>query len=91
MKKTILVTGGAGVINFSIIQYFYQKNYNIIKAMKKKILNQEAKIELLKEKQPSLKFVNKNDVASLVYYLSLENANQITGSNIPIDGAWTSQ
>ncbi len=30
MKKTILVTGGAGIIGFSIIQYFYQKNYNVI-------------------------------------------------------------
>ena len=50
MKKTILVTSRAGVINFSIIQYFYQKNYNVIKTMKKKILNQEAKIELLKKK-----------------------------------------
>ena len=70
MKKTILVTSRAGVINFSIIQYFYQKNYNVIKAMKKKILNQEAKIELLKKKKPLLQSVKKNEVASLIYYLS---------------------
>jgi|TARA_B110000971_G_scaffold134394_1_gene137530 3-hydroxybutyrate dehydrogenase len=60
-------------------------------AKKKKISNRKAKFELLKEKQPSLQFVDKNDLASLIYYLSSENANQITGSNIPIDGAWTSQ
>ena len=30
MKKTILVTDGTSVNEFSIIQYFYQKNYNII-------------------------------------------------------------
>ena len=30
MNKTILVTGGGGEIGFSIIQYFYQKNYNVI-------------------------------------------------------------
>ena len=30
MKKTILVTGGAGIIGFSIIQYFYQNNYNVV-------------------------------------------------------------
>jgi len=60
-------------------------------AKKKKISNQEAKIELLKEKQPSLQFVKKKDVASLIYYLSSKAASQITGSNIPIDGAWSSQ
>ena len=91
MKKTILVTSRAGIINFSIIQYFYQKNYNVIKAMKKKILNQEAKIELLKKKKPSLQSVKKNEAASLIYYLSSKAASQITDSNIPIDGAWTSQ
>jgi len=30
MNKTILVTGGGGEIGFSIIQYFYKKNYNVI-------------------------------------------------------------
>jgi 3-hydroxybutyrate dehydrogenase len=60
-------------------------------AKKKKISNQKAEVELLKEKQPSLQFVKKDDVASLIYYLSSEAAKQITGSNIPIDGAWTSQ
>ena len=30
MKKTILVTNDADIIEFSIIQYFYQKNYNVI-------------------------------------------------------------
>ena len=30
MNKTILVTGGGGEIGFSIIQYFYQKNFNVI-------------------------------------------------------------
>ena len=60
-------------------------------AKKKKFSHQRARVELLKEKQPSLQFIKKNDVASLIYYLSSEAANQITGSNIPIDGAWTSQ
>jgi 3-hydroxybutyrate dehydrogenase len=60
-------------------------------AKKKNFSNQKAEVELLREKQPSLQFIKKNDVASLIYYLSSEAANQITGSNIPIDGAWTSQ
>ena len=56
-----------------------------------KISNQKAEIKLLKKKQPSLQFIKKNDIASLIYYLSSKNVDQITGSNIPIDGAWTSQ
>jgi hypothetical protein len=30
MKKTILVTNDADIIEFSIIQYFYQKNYKVL-------------------------------------------------------------
>jgi 3-hydroxybutyrate dehydrogenase len=60
-------------------------------AKKKKISNQKAEIELLKEKQPSLEFVKKEDIANMIYFLSSKEAKQITGSNIPIDGAWTSQ
>ena len=57
MKKTILLTNDADIIEFSIIQYFYQKNYEV----------------------------------PLIYYLSSEACNQITGSNIPISSAWTLQ
>jgi len=60
-------------------------------AKKRKIPNKKAEIELLREKQPSLDFVKKEDVASMIYFLSQDSANQITGANIPIDGAWTSQ
>ena len=60
-------------------------------AKKKKISNPKAKIELLKEKQPSLEFVEKEDIAAMIYFLSSQEAKQITGSNIPIDGAWISQ
>ena len=60
-------------------------------AKKKKISNQKAEVELLKEKQPSFQFVKKEDVAKLIYFLSSPAADQITGANIPIDGAWTAQ
>ena len=54
MKKTILVTGGAGVIGLSIIQYFYQENYNVIIAglSSKKNINQVKKS--LDKKRPIL-------------------------------------
>ena len=32
MKKTILVTGGTGVIGLSIIQFFYKKGFNVAAA-----------------------------------------------------------
>ena len=32
MKKTILVTGGTGVIGLSIIELFYKKGFNVIAA-----------------------------------------------------------
>ena len=60
-------------------------------AKKKNISNQKAQIELLKEKQPSLEFVKKEDIAAMIYFLSSKEAKQITGSSIPIDGAWISQ
>jgi len=60
-------------------------------AKRKSIPFQEAGIEMLREKQPSLKFVKKEDVASMIYYLSSKEADQISGSNISIDGGWTSQ
>jgi 3-hydroxybutyrate dehydrogenase len=60
-------------------------------AKRKSIPFQEAGIEMLKEKQPSLKFVKKEDVASMIYYLSSKEADQITGANFSIDGGWTAQ
>ena len=90
--KIIKNTPIAGII--VLIEFFvnlFCTRKIIVIAKKKKISNQKAEVELLKEKQPSLLFIQKNDVASLVYYLSTDVANQITGSSIPIDGAWTSQ
>tara|TARA_B110000967_G_scaffold108107_1_gene110857 strand:- start:3123 stop:3890 length:768 start_codon:yes stop_codon:yes gene_type:complete len=94
-KVTALETAKENITCNSICPGFVstkliQDQINLI-AKKKKISNQKAEVELLKEKQPSLLFIQKNDVASLVYYLSTDVANQITGSSIPIDGAWTSQ
>ncbi len=60
-------------------------------AKRKNIPFQEAGIEMLREKQPSLKFVKKEDVASMIYYLCSKKADQITGANFSIDGGWTAQ
>ena len=60
-------------------------------AKRKSIPFQEAGVEMLREKQPSLKFIKKEDVASMIYYLSSKEADQITGANFSIDGGWTAQ
>jgi 3-hydroxybutyrate dehydrogenase len=60
-------------------------------AKNKNIPTQEAGIEMLREKQPSLKFVKKEDIAAMIYFLCSKEADQITGSNISLDGAWTAQ
>ena len=60
-------------------------------AKRKNIPFQEAGTEMLREKQPSLKFVKKEDVAAMIYFLCSKEADQVTGSNISLDGAWTAQ
>lgn len=46
---------------------------------------------LLSEKHPNLKFIPSESIASLAYYLCSEEASQITGASLNIDGGWTSQ
>jgi len=60
-------------------------------AKRKNVPFDQAGIEMLREKQPSLKFVKKEDIASIIYFLSSKEADQITGSNFSIDGGWTAQ
>ena len=55
------------------------------------LTNEEAKIKMLSAKQPSLKFVKKESIASIIYFLCSNDSDQITGSNISIDGGWTAQ
>ena len=47
--------------------------------------------KLLIEKHPNLKFIPAKAIASMAYYLCSDEASEITGSLINIDGGWTSQ
>ena len=47
--------------------------------------------KLLSEKHPNLKFISGEAIASLAYYLCSEEASEITGSSLNIDGGWTAQ
>jgi len=51
----------------------------------------DARVEMLRDKQPSLKFVRKEDIASMIFFLCSKEADQVTGSSISLDGAWTAQ
>ncbi len=52
---------------------------------------EEATQQLLREKQPSGRFTTVKQIASLALYLCTENASNITGASIPVDGGWLAQ
>lgn len=52
---------------------------------------EEAKTDLLKEKQPSGEFVQPADLGQLAVFLSSPAADQMTGITLPMDGGWTAQ
>jgi len=58
---------------------------------KNKTSRKKEELNLLKEKQPNLSFIKGSDIAALAYFLCTEEAKDITGSSINIDGGWTSQ
>tara|TARA_R110002124_G_scaffold64985_2_gene177487 strand:+ start:294460 stop:295245 length:786 start_codon:yes stop_codon:yes gene_type:complete len=51
----------------------------------------EAKLSLLSEKQPSVEFATPEQIGGLVSFLCSADADQITGSELTIDGGWTAQ
>ena len=58
---------------------------------KSKSSRKKEEFKLLREKQPNLSFIKGNDIAALAYFLCTDEAKDITGSSINIDGGWTSQ
>ena len=47
--------------------------------------------DVLLAAQPTKEFVTVEQVASLALFLCSENAAQITGANLSIDGGWTAE
>lgn len=60
-------------------------------ALQKKISREEASASLLGEKQPSHSFVTPEQLGGTVAFLCSPAADQITGTAIAVDGAWTAQ
>lgn len=60
-------------------------------AAQKKIRREDAASALLGEKQPSRTFVTPEQLGGTVAFLCSPAADQITGTAIAVDGAWTAQ
>lgn len=58
-------------------------------AKEKKITVEEASLDLLLEKQPSGEFVTPEKLGSFAVYLSTDDASQVTGAALSMDGGWT--
>jgi 3-hydroxybutyrate dehydrogenase len=61
------------------------------RASREKIPVEQAKAELLAEKQPSHEFATPGQLGALAVFLCSDAAAQITGAAMPVDGGWTAQ
>ncbi|HVG04893.1 MAG TPA: 3-hydroxybutyrate dehydrogenase [Burkholderiaceae bacterium] len=61
------------------------------RAARDKLDQQEAKIALLAEKQPSLQFVTPEQLGALAVFLCTSAADQIRGAAWNVDGGWYAQ
>jgi 3-hydroxybutyrate dehydrogenase len=52
---------------------------------------EQAKEELLREKQPMLRFTTPEEIGGLAVFLCGESAATMTGASVSIDGGWTAQ
>jgi 3-hydroxybutyrate dehydrogenase len=61
------------------------------RAAREKIPVEQARTELLAEKQPSHEFATPQQLGALAVFLCTDAAAQITGTALPVDGGWTAQ
>lgn len=61
------------------------------RAAQEKISVEQAKLELVSEKQPSKDFVTPEQIGGLATFLCSDAAAQIRGAALSIDGGWTAQ
>jgi 3-hydroxybutyrate dehydrogenase len=60
-------------------------------AAKEKLSQEDAKIRLLGEKQPSLEFATPEQLGALAAFLCSDGAAQLNGVSLPVDGGWTAR
>lgn len=67
-----------------------QKQIDAI-AERDNISNDEARIKLLSEKEPSLNFTTPEDIGNMIAFLCSNSARNIKGSTYTMDGGWSAQ
>ena len=60
-------------------------------AQTKGVTMEQAKVELITAKQPLSKMAQPSQIGELILFLCSDAAASITGTSMPIDGAWTAQ
>ena len=61
------------------------------RASREKISVDQAKADLLGEKQPSHEFATPEQIGAVAVFLCSEAGAQIRGAALPVDGGWTAQ
>jgi 3-hydroxybutyrate dehydrogenase len=61
------------------------------RAAREKTSVEKARVELLREKQPSLEFATPEQIGAAALFLCSPAAAQIRGIALPVDGGWTAQ
>jgi 3-hydroxybutyrate dehydrogenase len=61
------------------------------RASRENISVDQAKNDLLSEKQPSQEFATPEQIGALAVFLCSDGATQIRGTALPVDGGWTAQ
>ena len=61
------------------------------RASREKMTVEKARVELLREKQPSLEFATPEQIGAAALFLCSQAAAQIRGITLPVDGGWTAQ
>jgi 3-hydroxybutyrate dehydrogenase len=61
------------------------------RASREKISIEQAKFELLSDKQPSHEFATPEQIGALTVFICSDAAAQIRGVALPVDGGWTAQ
>jgi 3-hydroxybutyrate dehydrogenase len=61
------------------------------RAAAERITVDQARLELLSEKQPSREFATPEQIGGLAVFLCSEAAAQMRGVALPVDGGWTAQ
>ena len=94
-KAVALETATTGITSNAIcpgwvLTPLVQKQIDAI-ATKEKLSPEDAKIKLLGEKQPSLEFTTPEQLGALAVFLCSDEAAQLNGVALPVDGGWTAR